>query len=420
MQNIKKTFTVAGGWVVVALFCAGAVICRGEEEQPDSISNKVNAVLMSDSLDQVTASELLLHPELPKEKFVEIIKASKGTGKIMETLSLFASSPPLLSGKFEQVLESAIIFPDSEAARYLSSNRYLEEYQLFALCKAAGERPDTELAGNLAGNLSLGGEAVSMLADVAMKNPASKLAERLAGSPLLPDKLQEQFFEKAGASPNSKLAAAFAFNKSLSPSIKDRLGAVVIEYPDTQMAQNFALNSGLSSAQLTALAEIAVITPNSLLAEGLGKNATLQDDHYSLLFPVIKAEGTSKLAQSLASNPNVTDQIYNLLLDIAKANPDNPLAANLTGAGGAASTPARVANLANLVIGDPDVPYASGITTNPLVPQEFFDAMVQSAIATPKSKLCRGFMEDVKQKRFRGTHAQKMKIIEVSLTYGGQ
>ncbi len=390
------------------------------DSQAVPIVDKVNAVLLADTLDQVQASELLLHPELPKDKFVEIIKASKGTGKIMETLSLFASSPPLLSGKFDQVLEAAIIFPDSEAARYLSSNRYLEEYQLFALTKAAKEKPDTELAGNLASNLSLSQEAVAKLAETALKNTASKLAERLAGSSLLPDKLQEQFFDRASAAPNGKLSAAFAFNKNLSPSMKDRLGAVVIEYPDTLMAQNFALNSGLSSAQLTALTEIAVMAPNSLLAEGLGKNATLQDEHYSLLLPAVKSEGTSKLAQSLASNPNVTDQVYNLLLDIAKANPDNPLAANLAGAGGAASTPARIANLANLVIGDPNVPYADGITTNPLVPQEFFDTMVQAALGAPKSKLCRSFMEDVKQKRFRGTHSQKMKIIEVSLTYGGQ
>jgi hypothetical protein len=415
MSTIRSA-TTATFLLLVGIGIAGAT---SEAVRDEAVVSKAESLLQSEAFNQEAASELLLHPSLPRDKFVEIVRASGGSGKVMETLSLFASSPPLLGGKFEQVLEAVVVFPDSEAAKYLASNRYLEDYQILALVKVAMEKPDTELAGNLAGNLSLMAESVGRLAEAAMKNPASKLAERLAGSSLLPDLLQETFFEKAIQSNNSRLAGAFASNRHLSPSIKDRLGAVVIDSPESLMAKNFGLNSGLSSAQLKALATVAVALPDSSLAEGVGLNATLQEEHYETLLPAVKVSDDSKLAQSLASNPNIPDEVYSLLLERIKSSPDNPAAVYLASTGGAASTPARIANLANLVIGDPDVPYATGITSNPLVPQEFFDAMIQAALGAPKSRLCRSFMEDIKQKRFRGEHSQKMKIIEVSLTYGG-
>lgn len=360
----------------------------------------------------------LLDPGISPEDFLEIVKNSDGKGKVMETLSLFAASPPLLEGKFDQVLASIALFPDSEAAQYLASNRYLSEDQIAELGKIAQAEPDSELAGNLAKNLSLTADVMTKLVSVGIDNPRTKLAKKIVGSPILSEVLQNTICDKVLPSPRGELAAPFAGNPQLLPSVKDKLGAAVIDSPDTQMAKSFGQNPGLSLAQIDALVAVAVSFPDSKLAEGVGRNPSLQNSHYETLMKVVKVQPESRLGVAVASNPNATDSVFATLFSLVATNPESALGPELARAGGGASTPARIANLANQVIASPNVKYARELTGNTMVPLEFYDAMIRTAIGQPRSELCRGFMEDVREKRFKGSHSQKMKIIEVSLTYG--
>lgn len=396
---------------------SGIVVFSQQEKAPPTVAETGSQDLTDDNQGFSQAKQLL-DPGISPEDFLEIVKNSGGKGKVMETLSLFAASPPLLEGKFDQVLASIALFPNSEAAQYLASNRYLTENQIAELGKIAQAKPDSDLAGNLAKNLSLTADVMVKLVSVGIDNPRTKLAKKIVGSPILTEDLQNTICDKVLANPRGELGPPFAGNPQLLPSIKDKLGAAVIDSPDTQMSESFGQNPGLSLAQIDALAAVAVAFPDSKLAEGVGRNPSLQSSHYETLMRVVKVHPESKLGVAVASNPNATDAVFATLFSLVVANPESSLGPELARAGGGASTPARIANLANQVITSPNVKYARELTGNTMVPLEFFDAMIRTAIGQPRSELCRGFMEDVREKRFKGNHSQKMKIIEVSLTYG--
>jgi hypothetical protein len=365
-----------------------------------------------------TSSRRLLDPSISSDDFFSIIKASGGEGKAMETLSLFASSPPLLEGRFEEVLAAVELYPESEAARYLASNRYLSKEQIASIARIAVDKPDSELAGSLASNLSLEGSPMEELVKKAIDNPNTKLALKIAESQVLREDLQQALCDKALRNPRGQMAVSLAGNPQLLPSVKDKIGAAVIDSPDTPMAKSLGSNRGLATSQLSALVTLALSFPDSSLAEGLGQNGSLQEYHYKILIPSVKSNHNSKLSQALASNPNITDSIFTTLMAEVEKNPESPLGMSLALPGGGGSTPARIATLANQVIADPNIRYSRLLTGNPLVPSNFLEAMIRTAIVNPRSELCRGFMDDIREKRFRGNHAQKMKIIEVSLTYG--
>lgn len=185
---------------LAALLLAAVSVGRAAAETSagaEDVSKAAEICLANEPFDQNAAASLLLNPGLSKPHFVELVKKSEGQGRVMETLSLFASSPPMLNGRFQQVSEAVRLFPDSEAAKYLASNRYLEESQMALLAKIAKSRPNSLLAGELAGNLSLSGEAIRILSEAVQSNTGTYLAERLAGSEALPEEFQGAFCSQA-------------------------------------------------------------------------------------------------------------------------------------------------------------------------------------------------------------------------------
>lgn len=414
-MSANKITSIAGFF---ALGLASINFSRAEFPKQEIVS-KDNSQNIQTSEEGGAQAKRLLDTALSPEEFISIVEGSGGEGKVMETLSLLAASPPLLEGRFSQVLAAVGLFPNSEAARYLASNRYLSPDQLEELGRVALAEADSELAGNLAINLSLPSGVIDQLVEAGLKNPQSKLAKGIVASPALSEKMQNVIVDKVLRDPRGELADAFAGNPQLLPGVKDKIGAAVIDAPDTAMAMSFGKNPGLSGPQLDALVAVAAAFPDSRLAEGLGRNKSLQDPQYQVLMKAIEENPESELSRAVASNPNITDAVFAGLFAIVAKNPDSVLGVDLARSGGGGSTPARIANLANQAISTPNVKYARVLTSNATVPPEFFDAMIRAAIAQPRSELCRGFMEDVREKKFRGSHSQKMKIIEVSLTHGG-
>lgn len=372
----------------------------------------------SDAYSQSEAAALLLDGALSSENFAALVKRSGGSGKVMETLSLLASSPGVVGTRFDELLQAVSDFPDSEAAEYLANNRYLTDEQAQKIGDVVVANPDSRLARAFVQGGAAGSEDLDRLVDLVVKGKADGVGEAVAGANGLSAESQKKLLFVASQQPDGEVTRAFSRNPFLNAETMDSLGASVVKSPVGALAEGFASNPGMKEAQMAALAQVAIEIPDSGVAAGIGSNRGLKPSIFSQLQDTALAAPYSRLSVALAGNPNLPDSIFAILSGAVEGDKVGEMSSALAGKGGAAANQVRAAELANLAISKPNLPICEALVDNPAVPPAHLLALQQEAARNPGSALSGAFIGQIREKRFRGGRSEKMKILEAALMSG--
>jgi hypothetical protein len=403
--------------IPMAIAVAVVTLSAGGWARADSNARAVE-LLSAESYSQPEAAALLLDASLSSENFVEIVKKSGGSGKVMETLSLLASSPGVVGSRFDELLEAVVAFPNSEAAEYLANNRYLTDQQVDKIGEAVTRNPDSRLALAFVRGGAAGSAELDSLVDLIVLGKAGIVSTVVAGSNGLTADSQKKLLFASGQNPDSDVARAFARNPFLNDDTMDSLGASAIKSPVGALAEGFSSNSGMKAPQMAALAQVAIEMPDSGVAAGIGSNRGLNSSTFSQFEPVVADNPYCRLSVALAGNPNLPDSIFATLSSAIDKDEVGEMSAALAGRGGAASNEVRAAELANMAISNANLSICEALIDNPAVPPAHLAALHQEAARVPGSALSSAFIEQIREKRFRGGRAEKMKILEAALMSG--
>lgn len=410
MSNGGSAMAVVVGVLAVSSFLL-------DDLHSDS-NTRAAEILSADSPNQTEAAALLLDASLSPENFVGIVKKNGGTGKVMETLSLMASSPGVVGARFEELLEAVESFPDSEAAEYLANNRYLTDKQIRKIGSVLERNIDSRLALAFVKSGAAEGEDLDRLVNLVVAGKGDVVAGAVAGANGLSEDSQKKLLFVVVGNSDSELAKAFARNPFLNDTTMDSLGAGAVQTPVGALAEGFASNPGMTEGQMAALTQVAIEIPDSCVAAGLGANRAIKPAVFSELEKTVEGNPYSRLGVAMAGNPNLPDSIFAILSKAVGKDNVGSMAAALSSKGGAASNEVRAAELANLIIGDPNLPGCEALVDNPAVPPAHLSALFEVATKNPSSELSQAFIEQIREKRFRGGRREKMQILEAALMSG--
>lgn len=399
---------------VILAFALPTVCLGGTGES----NNRAEALLGGTEYSQSEAAALILDDSLSRENFIGLVKKSGGEGKVMETLSLMASSPGVVESRFDELIEAASVFPDSEAAVYLASNQYLDDRQTRLVGEAVAKKPDSRMAASFVRSGGAGTDVLDKLANLVVNGRGGAVSEAVAGASGLGPDTQKKLLFFANQNPDSAVAAAFFRNPNLNDETKDSLGASVVKNPVGPLAENFSSNSGISPAQMAALAGVAVDLPDSGVAAGIGANRALQPSIFPTFKEAVASSPYSRLGVALAGNPNLPDVLFDELVRAVSGDKVGEMSAELAKDGGAACNEVRAAVLANLAITDPNLPICEVLVNNPAVPPAHLSGLCEEAANKPGSTLSNAFVSQIRAKKFRGSRQEKMKILEAALMSG--
>lgn len=400
-----------------AAIIAGVALVALGDAWADS-DTRAREIIEGDSFSQSEAAALLLDGALSSENFGRLVEKSGGTGKVMDTLSLLTSSPGAVGDRFGVLLEAAAKFPDSEAAEYLANNRYLTDDQVQKIGAVVIGDPNSRFAQAFVKSGGAGSEDLDRLVDLVVMGKAGEVGVAVAGANGLSSDSQKKLLFVSMQQPDGEVSRAFARNPFLNRDTMDSLGASAVKVPAGALAEGFGANPGMNKAQMLALVQVAIEIPDSGLAMGLGSNRGLKTSTFSQIQKTVESLPYSQLSVALAGNPNLPDTIFAILSKAVVGDKLGEMSSALAGKGGAAGNEVRAAELANLVIINPNLPICEALVDNPLIPPAHLLALQQEAARNPGSAVSRAFIDQIREKRFRGGRAEKMKILEAALMSG--